>query len=163
MTSAPLLLSSLLLLGVANGSPIAAANLLKDRFSWPLDGGRKLPDGQPLFGSSKTIRGVVVSICSTTIVALVLGLEWTLGIGVAVTAMAGDLFSSFLKRRLRLKPHAQAFGLDQLPEALFPLFFMQDSLGLSWSEIVVLLVAFLALQLVLSRLLFRLGVRDRPY
>lgn len=163
MTSAPLLMSILLLLGVANGSPIVAANLLKERFSWPLDGGRKLADGQPVFGSSKTIRGVVASICSTTIVALVVGFDWTLGIGVAVTAMAGDLFSSFLKRRLRLKPQAQAFGLDQVPEALLPLLFIQDSLSLSWSEIVVLLTAFLSLQLVLSRLLFRLGVRDRPY
>jgi CDP-archaeol synthase len=163
MTSAPLLMSILLLLGVANGSPIVAANLLKERFSWPLDGGRKLADGQPVFGSSKTIRGVVASICSTTIAALVVGFDWTLGIGVAVTAMAGDLFSSFLKRRLRLKPQAQAFGLDQLPEALLPLLFIQDSLSLSWSEIVVLLTAFLSLQLVLSRLLFRLGVRDRPY
>ena len=41
-----------------------------------------------------------------------------LGIGllVAATAMAGDLLSSFLKRRLALAPSSQAIGLDQIPE-----------------------------------------------
>src|SRR3712207_1010258 len=101
MLTAPLLLSILLLLGVANGSPVVTAKLLKDRFGAPLDSGRKLPDGQPVFGSSKTIRGLVASVCSTTLVALVLGFEWSVGTAVAVGAMSGDLFSSFVKRRLR--------------------------------------------------------------
>ena len=163
MLAAPLLLGVLLLLGIANGSPVVAANLLKERFSAPLDGGRKLCDGQPVFGSSKTIRGLVASICSTTIVALVLGFEWTVGVGIAVGAMLGDLSSSFVKRRLRLKLHAQVFGLDQIPEALLPLLLVQDHLGLSWLDITALLACFLALQLALSRLLFRLGIRDRPH
>jgi len=163
LLEAPFLLSTLLLVGVANGSPVVAAKLLKERFSAPLDGGRKLADGQPVFGSSKTIRGLVVSICSTTIMALVLGFGWSVGVGVAAWAMAGDLSSSFVKRRLRLEPHAQAFGLDQIPEALLPLLLLQNLFGLSWLDIAVLLTSFIALQLGLSRLLFRLGIRDRPY
>src|SRR5215207_7523409 len=115
MLTDPLLLSILLLLGVANGSPILARSLLKERFSAPLDGGRTLPDGEPVFGPSKTICGLVVSICSTSIVALVFalvfGFEWSVGVVVAVGAMGGDLFSSFVKRRFRLEPHAQVFGL----------------------------------------------------
>jgi CDP-2,3-bis-(O-geranylgeranyl)-sn-glycerol synthase len=55
------------------------------------------------------------------------------------------------------------FGLDQIPEALLPLLLVQDHLGLSWLDITALLTSFLALQLALSRLLFRLGIRDRPY
>ncbi len=77
--------------------------------------------------------------------------------------MAGDLFSSFVKRRLGLEPHAQAFGLDQVPEALVPLLLVRDRLGLGWLEIAALLTAFVALQVLLSRLLFMLGARDRPY
>jgi CDP-archaeol synthase len=163
MLAAPLLLCVLLLLGIANGSPVVAANFFKERFNAPLDGGRKLCDGQPVVGSSKTIRGLVASICSTTIVALVLGFEWTVGVGIAAGAMVGDLSSSIVKRRLGLKPHAQVFGLDQIPEALLPLWLVQDHLGLSWLDITALLTCFLALQLALSRLLFRLGIRDRPY
>src|SRR5215211_7692539 len=102
VVTAPQLLSILLLLGVANGSPIFARALLKERLAIPVDGGRKLPDGQPVFGSSKTVCGLVISLCSTTLMALVLGFEGSLGMSIAVGAMAGDLFSSFIKRRLGL-------------------------------------------------------------
>jgi CDP-archaeol synthase len=163
MVGAPLLLGILLLLGVANGSPVLAAKLLDGRFDRPLDGGRKLPDGQSVFGASKTIRGLLVSTLSTMLAALALGFEWSLGAGIAAGAMAGDLCSSFVKRRFRLAPHSQVLGLDQIPEALVPLLLIQDRLGLSWLDIAVLLTAFLALQIGLSRLLFRLGIRDRPH
>ena len=127
--TAPQLLSILLLLGVANGSPIFARRLLKERFSIPVDGGRQLPDGQPVFGSSKTVLGLVVSLCSTTLIAFVLGFDWSIGTSIALGAMAGDLFSSFVKRRLRMEPHAQAFGLDQVPEALLQLLVVRDRLS----------------------------------
>jgi CDP-2,3-bis-(O-geranylgeranyl)-sn-glycerol synthase len=163
MLQVPLLLGVLLLLGVANGSPVVAAKLLKGRFGAPLDGGRKLGDGRAVFGSAKTARGLVVSIASTTLAAPALGFEWGVGIAIAIGAMVGDLTSSFIKRRLRLEPHAQAFGLDQIPEALLPLLIVRDELGLSWLDVTGLLMAFIALQLGLSRVLFRLGIRDRPY
>ena len=137
--------------------------MLKKHFTTPVNGRRKLLDEQPVFGSSKTVLGLVVSLCSTTLIALVLGFDWSIGTTIALGAMAGDLFSSFVKRRLRLEPHAQAFGLDQVPEALVPLLLVRDRLGLGWLEIAALLTAFVALQLVLSRLLFMLGARDRPY
>ena len=34
--------------------------------------------------------------------------------------MAGDLFSSFVKRRLRLASSSMAIGLDHIPESSFP-------------------------------------------
>ena len=163
MLTTPLFLSLLLLLVTANGSPVLAAKFLKERLNTPVDGGYRLPDRQPVFGSAKTVRGLAVSVGSTTIVALLLGFEWIVGVSIALGAMAGDLASSFVKRRLQLEPHAHAFLLDQLPEGLLPLLLVQDRLGLSWSDIAALLPAFVALQLGLSRLLFRLGIRDRPY
>jgi CDP-2,3-bis-(O-geranylgeranyl)-sn-glycerol synthase len=163
MIATPLLIGILLLLAVANGSPVLAARLLKHRFELPIDRGCKLRDGQALFGPAKTVRGLVVSICSTTVVALVLGFQWSVGSTVSVGAMAGDLCSSFLKRRLRMDIHAPCFGLDQIPEALFPLLLVQTRLGLSWWDIAVLLIAFVALQIGASRLLFILGIRDRPF
>jgi CDP-diglyceride synthetase len=72
----------------------------------PLDGGMTLADGQPLFGHSKTIRGVVLSIVVTTLGAPSIGVDWTIGLVVAATAMIGDLFSSFTKRRMNLPPAA---------------------------------------------------------
>jgi len=53
-------------------------------------------DGKPLFGASKTIRGVVLAVAATTLVAPLVGLPWKIGALVAVFAMIGDLLSSFL-------------------------------------------------------------------
>lgn len=153
----------LLLLGVANSVPIFARKLLKNRFSAPLDGGLKFIDGRPLLGESKTIRGLVLSIASTALIAPWLGFEWVTGAGLASVSMLGDLLSSFAKRRLGLRTHSQAFGLDQIPESLLPLLVFQERLGLTIVEIAAITVAFLVLELVLSRLFYKLHIRERPY
>jgi CDP-2,3-bis-(O-geranylgeranyl)-sn-glycerol synthase len=153
----------LVLLGVANGTPIFATRLFGKRFSAPLDGALKLADGRPLFGPSKTVRGLVLSLVCTTLAALLLDFEWITGAGLAAASMLGDLLSSFLKRRLGLRAHSQAFGLDQIPESLLPLLLLREHLGLGYADIVLIVAAFIVLELLLSRLLFSLHIRDRPY
>src|SRR4029078_12738602 len=110
-----LIFQLLMLLAVANGTPVAAKLILGDAFAAPLDGGVAFADGRPLLGASKTIRGVVLAIVATVISAALLGLGWKVGLVVGATAMAGDLSSSFIKRRLGLAPSSQATGLDQIP------------------------------------------------
>ena len=77
--------------------------------------------------------------------------------------MAGDLFSSFLKRRLDLTPSSKAVGLDQVPESLLPLLVCRQALALTVLDVVVTTAIFFVGEVVLSRVLFRLHVRDRPY
>ena len=43
----------LVLLGLANGTPVIAKKILGTILARPLDGGMNLADGQPLFGDSK--------------------------------------------------------------------------------------------------------------
>ena len=152
----------LLLLGSANGTPVFATRLLKDRFAAPLDAGLRFFDGQPLFGASKTLRGVVLSLACTALVAPLLGLPWVLGAELAGLSMLGDLGSSFVKRRFSRPVHSPAFGLDQIPESLLPLLVLQDALGLTVADIAAIVVLFFLLELVLSRVLFVLHIRDRP-
>ena len=156
-------LQLLVLLTLANGTPVIAKRILGKLWSQPLDGGAVFLDGQPLFGSSKTIRGIALSIAGTAACAPILGLDWRVGLAAAMTAMAGDLFSSFLKRRMKLPPSSRATGLDQIPESLFPALACRAMLGLSAIDIVAVVAIFFAGEAVLSRLLFRLGVRDRPF
>lgn len=153
----------LLLLGVANFAPIVATRLLGTRFATPLDGGYTMRDGRPVFGPGKTLRGVLISILCTAIVAPLLAMDAILGAGLAVGAMAGDLLASFCKRRLGLPPHARAFGLDQIPEALLPLLLLQPWLGLAWREVAMVVVVFVLLDILLSRVLYHLSIRERPY
>ncbi len=110
----------LILLALANGSPVIAKRICGENYATPVDGNTLFVDGQRLVGSSKTIRGIGVSLVVTALGAMLLGLQFWLGLLVASTAMAGDLFSSFLKRRLHLPSSSKVTGLDQIPESLFP-------------------------------------------
>jgi CDP-2,3-bis-(O-geranylgeranyl)-sn-glycerol synthase len=77
--------------------------------------------------------------------------------------MAGDLLSSFIKRRLGLAPSSQAIGLDQIPESLIPLLACRQAVGLSFTDIIMGAAIFLVTELTLSRVLFRFHFRERPY
>ena len=153
----------LVLLILANGAPVIAKLILRDRFAMPLDGNRTFIDGKPLFGASKTIRGVLTAVVVTTTGAPLLGLDAGLGFLVGIAAMTGDLLASFSKRRLGLAPSSRATGLDQIPESLLPLLACRQALTLNALDIVVACGAFFVGELLLSRLLFRLGLRERPY
>lgn len=156
-------LKLLLLVMVANGAPILAKRILGGRWAWPIDANRVFPDGRPVLGPAKTVRGVLVALAAGTVAAPFLGLGAATGAVAGAAAMAGDLLSSFLKRRLGIAPSRKAPGLDQVPESLFPVLACKPWLGFGWDTVVVVVVAFVAAGLVLSRLLFRLHIRDRPY
>ena len=157
------ILQSLVLLILANGTPIVAKKILGSRFSRSLDGGLKFIDRRPLFGSAKTIRGILVSILITAAGAPLVGVQPKVGALVAVTAMAGDLFSSFVKRRLNFRPSSQALGLDQVPESLLPLLACRDRLSLTGADIALAVLIFFVCELILSRLLYQAHLRDEPY
>jgi CDP-2,3-bis-(O-geranylgeranyl)-sn-glycerol synthase len=153
----------LILLSLANGSPVIAKRIFAENYAGPVDGNARFVDGRPLLGSSKTIRGIVVALVVTALGAILLGLQFWLGLLVASTAMAGDLLSSFLKRRLHLASSSKATGLDQIPESLFPLLACRSVMSLSALDIAVACAVFFVGQVLLSRLFFWLRWRDSPY
>lgn len=160
----PLAVAQLLtLLALANGSPVIAKLAFGERFSGPLDCDANFIDGRPLLGPSKTIRGLLISIAVTAAGAPLLGLEVEIGLLVAAAAMAGDLLSSFIKRRLGLAASSRATGLDQIPESLFPVLACRQAMSLTVVDMLAVCTIFFVGELLLSRLLFLLRVRDRPY
>ncbi|WP_026868971.1 CDP-archaeol synthase [Inquilinus limosus] len=158
-----LILRALALLAAANGAPVIAKSLFGRRCAWPLDFGTRFIDGRPLLGPSKTIRGVLLGTLAASVLAGPFGLDWTTGALVGMTAMAGDLLSSFVKRRLGLRSSGEAPGLDQVPESLIPLVVCRPLLGLDLAQTLLATGLFWMGELVVSRLLYRLGLRDRPY
>lgn len=148
---------------VANGAALAGRLLCRHHGAWPLDFGLTLPDGQRLFGDHKTIRGVLLAVACTIPAAKLLGLSAATGIVMALAAMVGDAAASFVKRRLAIAPGGMAIGLDQLPESLLPLAIIGPTQGLSWLVIFGLGAAFVVFELVVSRLLYRLHLRNHPY
>ena len=153
----------LVLLTVANGAPVIAERVLGNRWSRPLDAGKIWRDGRPVLGGSKTVRGVICAVAATILVALGIGVSWTVGLAVGTAAMAGDLFSSFVKRRLGLPASERATGLDQVPESLLPALVCAYELDLKWPDVVVVTAIFFVGEIALSRLLYTLRIRTRPY
>jgi CDP-2,3-bis-(O-geranylgeranyl)-sn-glycerol synthase len=148
---------------LANGAPVIAKRIFGQRYVYPMDANVRFYDGRRLFGSSKTVRGVACALIVTALAAPLVGLSVQLGLVIAAAAMAGDLLSSFTKRRLGLPASSRAIPIDQVPESLFPLLACYSPLGLSIADVVAGVLIFLIGGILLSRVLFRLRVRDRPY
>jgi hypothetical protein len=154
-------LRALLLLMVANSAPVLGHKLLGQRLGYPLDGGLRIFDGRPLFGSSKTLRGIALSLACTAAAAFALDLSALAGALIAGLSMLGDLTSSFVKRRLGIPPSSGVVLLDQVPESLLPLLVFRERLGLAAWDIVGVVLVFLVLDLLFSRLLYKLHLRDQ--
>ncbi len=156
-------LKLLILIMIANGAPILACKLFADFYSCPLDGGWLFFDGKPLLGASKTVRGIIAALLATVAAGLMMGIPARLSLVLGLFAMAGDLLSSFIKRRLGQAPGSRFIGLDQIPESLLPLLALESTLNLSLTAIGVIVTAFAVSELLLSRLLYKLHIRKHPY
>src|SRR5260370_7679002 len=101
-----LITSALLFIGpayFANAAPLVLGG------GATLDGGRRLTDGQPIFGSHKTVRGVIAGIVVGTLIGLgesfVDSRLMVAGFVIALGAVLGDLLGAFVKRRLKMNPY----------------------------------------------------------
>lgn len=158
-----LIFSIVVLLLAANGLPIIARKLLQEKFEYPIDFGLQLPDHHPVFGTSKTWRGVIVSITGTGILAYLMGFPIIVATRFGLYAMLGDLSSSFVKRRMGLPESSKTRGLDVVPESLFPLLMLHDYLSINMLELLIILGVFVFVEITLSPILYRLHIRKRPY
>ncbi len=129
----------------------------------PLDFGVKFFDGNRLLGKSKTWRGIISSVLVTALFAIIIGSTLEIGILIALTAMSGDLFSSFIKRRLGIKSSDMAPFLDQVPESIFPAIYLRETFDLDLNDIVILVCVFIVLELLISQVLYKWRIRKRPY
>ena len=173
LSPAVLIIKVLLLLLLANGTPVVAKKLLGSRWACPVDGGKCFIDGRALFGSSKTFRGIVSSLLVTSAGASLLGYSILTGASFAVASLTGDLASGMIgagifalpallyflsvaffvrmeARRLNLPPSSRALGLDQLPEAILPLLFCWQALELDIATAVAVVVLFFCGEIILS-------------
>jgi len=102
----------------ANGAPVLFGG------GRPLDFGKKI-SGKRIFGNNKTIRGTLSSLAVGAIVGLIEYpfLHYMLPIAILLTigANIGDLFGSFIKRRLNIKSGASVPVLDQYGFFVFAL------------------------------------------
>ncbi|MBS0299959.1 MAG: CDP-archaeol synthase [Proteobacteria bacterium] len=144
----------LLLIIIANGAPVLARMIFGNNLDLPVDCGVALPDGNPLFGSAKTWRGIVAALLMTSVAAVLLNYPLIIGFLIASYAVAGDLSSSFIKRRLSMMPSSKAPILDQVPESLLPAFMLMRTFALELPSILLLSFVFLIIDIVMTYMLY---------
>lgn len=150
---------ALALLAAANAAPVIVAQLVHDRWSMPLDFGYVMADGERLFGSHKTWRGLMSGMLACIAVGMLFGLSLWVGAGFAAASLLADSVSSSIKRRMHLKPGAEYLGLDQIGEALLPLVVFARPLALGLVEIVGIVIVFVIFDVATSRLRHRRWLR----
>jgi len=153
----------LILLGIANFSPILARAAFKKRLSFPVDFDVRLGESGPLFGPHKTWRGLFSSVVATGMAAYFTPVGALVGMKLAVFSMAGDLLPSFIKRRSGFTSGKKVLFLDQVPESLLPLVLLKADLAISWMDIVVIVLLFYLGDVSLSPILFRFHIRRNPH
>lgn len=156
-------IETLILILVANGSPVLISFLLSHRMSLPIDLGLKLKDQQYLFGKTKTWRGLVASLVTTVLASFFITGGFQAGLIIASLAMSGDLLSSFIKRRLKKESSSEALLLDQIPESLFPALGMMLIIKLDLIQVIEIVIAFTIIELILSQAPYHRGIRKPPY
>ena len=97
---------------VANAAPLVFGG------GTPLDRGRNLMDGRPIFGSHKTVRGFFAGIIAGSLLGLAESpIDSRLaiaGFAMGLGAVLGDLLGAFVKRRLSMEPGRAFPVVDQL-------------------------------------------------
>lgn len=153
----------LFLLLATNGMPVLVARIFQSHGDVPVDFGRRLRDGHPVFGSSKTWRGLISAIATSCILSIMFGYGSLFGLVFGLLVMTGDLCSSFVKRRRGLAPGTRTVGWDQVPESLIASIYAAAVLGVTWWWAVVWMLTFALVQMLLSRPLYWLRIRKNPY
>jgi predicted MPP superfamily phosphohydrolase len=132
----------LILLWVINFVPPLLTYLFEDKWDTPADLGHQFWDGRPLLGPHKTFRGLLAGVTAGFLAGLILGFPWWMGLELGLLSMAGDLTSSFIKRRLGTASGDIVPVLDQGFEGMFPLLVLRRHFLLTGGEVLLLLVLF---------------------
>lgn len=157
------LLKLLVMLLATNGAPVIAARIFRSYGELPVDLGKRLRDGNRLFGASKTWRGIFAALSTSLLLAILFGYGAEFGFIFGTLVMTGDLCSSFIKRRQGLGSGARSVGWDQVPESLLPSSYAVYVLALNWWWALVLTLTFTLVQMLISRPLHWLHIRKNPH
>jgi len=156
----------------ANAAPVVFGG------GYPLDAGRLFLDGNPIFGSNKTVRGFFAGLLVGTFAAFALSLLYTLnefprdflfqydialGFILSLGALFGDLLHSFIKRRLGISPGSPLPVADQLDFVFGALLFSLLVRPPPWFAAVIIIAATPPIHLLTNLLAYVIGIKKTPW
>jgi CDP-2,3-bis-(O-geranylgeranyl)-sn-glycerol synthase len=134
----------------------------------PLDSGKILGDGHPLFGAHKTLRGFFAGLVAGSLVGVGESLVFSgysplAGFLLSLGALIGDLFGAFVKRRLGLAPGAFFPVVDQLDFVLFALLFSLPVAQPTLAMTLIILVMTVPIHVLTNLLAYLSGLKKSPW
>ncbi|MCS7385938.1 MAG: CDP-2,3-bis-(O-geranylgeranyl)-sn-glycerol synthase [archaeon GB-1867-005] len=142
---------------IANAAPVAFV-----RKGHPIDFGKKMRDGNPIFGRGKTFEGFIVGVTAGTLIGLIqsrVAASFMLALG----AMIGDLTGSFLKRRLGIRSSEPAPLLDQVSFLIGAIALSSILEAYSLEEVVVLILITIPLHLITNIFAYFMKLKKVPW
>ncbi|MBW2999309.1 CDP-2,3-bis-(O-geranylgeranyl)-sn-glycerol synthase [Candidatus Woesearchaeota archaeon] len=158
----------------ANMAPVVTKNIFK-KLAIPVDFNKKL-GGKPIFGSHKTIRGLIMATIFGIIffqiqkwlyvipffqkISLINYSEYSILLGflLGFGAIIGDLVESFFKRRVNRKPGSPWIPFDQLDYTIGALLFASIVYLPSWQVIVAAIIINFFLHIIANHITYYLGI-----
>ncbi|WP_455363527.1 CDP-2,3-bis-(O-geranylgeranyl)-sn-glycerol synthase [[Eubacterium] cellulosolvens] len=146
---------------VANSTPVLLGG------GAAIDQGRKFIDGRPILGTNKTMKGFAYGLLLGSTAALA---EATLfasyglvlvGIVASLGALLGDLFGSFMKRRLDIPPGNPLPVVDQLDFILGALLLTSPLLQATMGAILILVIATVPIHFLSNAIAYMLRLKSR--
>ncbi|RLG52615.1 MAG: CDP-2,3-bis-(O-geranylgeranyl)-sn-glycerol synthase [Thermoproteota archaeon] len=129
----------------------------------PVDLGKRWLDGRPIFGSHKTIRGLVSAWIAGWITGLAIGAP-EYGALAGVAASLGDLLGSFIKRRMGIPPGEKApFLIDQLDFMLPAAAVAYAMLSVDIVEVLIAILITPVLHVLTNTIAYLLGLKPHPW
>lgn len=157
---------------VANAAPVIFGG------GYPLDAGKLLWDGKPIFGSNKTVRGFFAGLLVGTFAGFVLSslyqldgfpqnflfqYDILLGFMLSLGALTGDMLHSFIKRRLDISPGSPLPVADQLDFALGALLFSVVVYPPPLLIAVIIVIVTPPIHLLTNFVAYLIGVKKTPW
>ncbi len=124
---------------IANAMPVLFGGGL------PLDLGKNFLNGERIFGVNKTVKGFLSGFLlgsgTSLIEEFILMKELVLlGVLASLGSMLGDLFGSFIKRRLKMRPGSSLLLIDQLDFIVGAIIFTYPIYRFSYSMLIIIIM-----------------------
>jgi CDP-2,3-bis-(O-geranylgeranyl)-sn-glycerol synthase len=149
---------------VANAAPVVFGG------GSAIDGGKKFIDGRPILGPGKTVKGFAAGLAAGSLIGFIQTIlaggsriYALVGILLTIGALIGDLFGSFIKRRLGFPRGKAAPGLDQLGFLVFAILFASPLMTPTLEIFIALLFITLLIHPATNYCGYKLGLKEKPY
>jgi CDP-2,3-bis-(O-geranylgeranyl)-sn-glycerol synthase len=128
----------------------------------PIDGGRLWIDDRPLLGDHKTIRGAIAGLAAGLLIGT-LQMRPVAGGLMSIGTIGGDILTSFVKRRIDLRPGASFPVADQIGFIVFSVALVSLVEPTPWDRVIAIIVMTLPIHFLTNVFAWLFKLKSDPW